>query len=184
VAALQYAGVPILIPAYPDSLSKMAPEVRRDSFCGKFSIMDVFSQYGVKFTAVQPHVVDPASARFRLNVQQFDRVCRVANGVTGMVAGAIGARTTPFKTVRIDEVALQRGGITMETLDLSDIMKRMQSVSETQKASIEKRKVRKGYSSWAGVPQKAFDNIVRLGVVLDQVPAEYGMDAIAMRCWV
>ena len=49
VAALKDAGVPILIQAYPDELDKMGPAHRRDSFCGKISIMDVFCQYGVPF---------------------------------------------------------------------------------------------------------------------------------------
>jgi L-fucose isomerase-like protein len=184
VAALQDAGVPILVQAYPDSLSKMAPAVRRDAFCGKFSIMDVFAQYGVKFTSVQPHVVAPSSARFRANIEHFDRVCRVANGVKGMVVGAIGARTTAFKTVRIDEVALQRHGITMETIDLSEVMKRVASVSEGDEGYKEKKALLKGYASWDGVPEKSFASIVRLGVVLDQVVAEHGMDAMALRCWV
>ena len=61
IAALKDAGVPILIQAYPDDLDKMAPALRRDSFCGKISIMDVFRQYGVKFTALKPHVVAPAA---------------------------------------------------------------------------------------------------------------------------
>lgn len=128
-AAMQEAGVPILIQAYPDELKKMAPEVRRDAFCGKLSIMNVFYQYGIKFTALKPHVVAPKSARFQENVECFDRICKVVNGLKGMVVGAIGARTTAFKTVRIDEVALQRHGITIETLDLSDVIKRMTSVS-------------------------------------------------------
>ena len=38
VTALKDAGVPILIQAYPDELDKMAPEFRRDAFCGKLSI--------------------------------------------------------------------------------------------------------------------------------------------------
>lgn len=64
VAALKEAGVPILIQAYPDELDKMAPHQRRDAFCGKFSIMDVFCQYGVKFTALKPHTAHPQSAKF------------------------------------------------------------------------------------------------------------------------
>jgi L-fucose isomerase-like protein len=81
--------------------------------------MDVFQQYRVKFTALKPHTVDPNSVRFKQNIDYFDRVCRVVKGMKGMVVGALGARTTPFKTVRIDEVALQRHGITVETLDMS-----------------------------------------------------------------
>ncbi|MGB9485987.1 MAG: hypothetical protein WCD04_07745 [Terriglobia bacterium] len=53
VTALRDAAVPILIQAYPDELEKMAPEQRRDAFCGKLSIMDVFCQYGLPFTALK-----------------------------------------------------------------------------------------------------------------------------------
>ena len=184
VAALQEAHVPILIQAYPDNLDKMAPEVRRDAFCGKISIMDVFCQYGVKFTALKPHVVSPSGDRFKANVDYFDRVCRVVNGMRGMVVGAIGARTTAFKTVRIDEVALQRHGITMETLDLSDVFARMKAVNSDDEAYKAKAEILKAYTSWEGVPEQAFGNIARLGVVLDAIVEEYQMNAIALRCWI
>jgi L-fucose isomerase-like protein len=183
VAALQDAGVPIFIQAYPDALDRMAPVLRRDSFCGKLSIMDVFAQNGVKYTCLKPHTVAPGSPRFAASIDHFDRVCRVVNGMRRMVVGSIGARTTAFKTVRIDEIALQRHGITMETLDLSDVIKRMESVSTSQDVYTAKAAVLKGLASWTGVPDKAFDNLVRLGVVLDAVVAEYGMDALALRCW-
>jgi L-fucose isomerase-like protein len=184
VAALKDVGVPILIQAYPDDLEKMAPELRRDAFCGKISIMDVFCQYGVKFTALKPHVVSPSSDRFKANVDYFDRVCRVVNGMRGMVVGAIGARTTAFKTVRIDEIALQRHGITMETLDLSDVFARMKAVNSDDKAYKAKAEILKAYTSWEGVPEQAFDRIVKLGVVLDAIVEEYQMNAIALRCWI
>jgi L-fucose isomerase-like protein len=183
VAALQDAGVPILIQAYPDDLDKMAPALRRDSFCGKISIMDVFRQYGVKFTALAPHVVSPTSDRFAANVDYFDRLCRVVRGVRGMTVGAIGARTTPFKTVRIDEVALQRHGITVETLDLSDVFARMKAVEPAEEPYRAKAEALRRFSTWNGVPDPAFDQLVRLGVVLDAIVAEYRMDALAIRCW-
>jgi L-fucose isomerase-like protein len=93
VTALKNAGVPILVQAYPDELDKMSPAYRRDAFCGKLSIMDVFHQYGVKFTAIKPHVVPVRSNSFKDNVDCFDRVCRVIKGMENMVVGAIGART-------------------------------------------------------------------------------------------
>jgi len=184
IAALKDAGVPILIQAYPDDLDRMAPEVRRDAFCGKVSIMDVFCQNGLKFTALKPHVVSPSSDRFRANVDYFDRLCRVVNGMRELRVGAIGARTTAFKTVRIDEIALQRHGITMETLDLSDVMARMQALSPSQEAYKAKAAALKAYSSWTGVPEAAFDRLVRLGVVLDAIAEEYQLGAMAVRCWV
>ncbi|MGC9394808.1 MAG: L-fucose/L-arabinose isomerase family protein [Anaerolineae bacterium] len=184
VAALQDANVPILVQAYPDDLDKMAPEVRRDAFCGKLSIMDVFHQYGLKFTALKPHTVSPTSARFKDNVAHFDRVCRVVGGMRRMVVGAIGARTTAFKTVRIDEVALQRHGITMETLDLSDVFARMKALKTESDAYQAKAETLKAYTSWAGVPEAAFEKITRLGVVLDTLIEEYQMDVLALRCWI
>ena len=184
VAALGDAGVPILIQAYPDELDKMAPAVRRDAFCGKFSIMDVFGQYGVRFTALAPHTVHPASQAFAAHIDHFDRLCRVVGGMRRMVVGAVGARTTAFKTVRIDELALQRHGITMETLDLSDVFARMQALRGGDRKVKAKASRLKAYTSWKGVPGAAFDQLVRLAVVLDQVVAECRMDALAVRCWI
>lgn len=92
VAALNEAGVPILIQAYPDELDKLDPARRRDAFCGKFSIMDVFYQYGLKFTALKPHVVHPSSSKFASNVDHFDRLCRVVKSMRKMTVGAVGAR--------------------------------------------------------------------------------------------
>ena len=184
VAALKDAGVPILIQAYPDDLDKMAPEVRRDAFCGKFSIMDVFCQYGVKFTALKPHTVSPQDPQFEENIDYFDRMCRVVNGVKGMVLGAVGARTTPFKTVRCDELALQRHGITVETFDLSGVFARMEKVKNSSPEYKAKAAKLKNYSNWNGVPSSAFIKIVQLGVVLDRMIEENNLDALAIRCWV
>ena len=183
VAALKDAGVPILIQAYPDELDKMDTARRRDAFCGKLSIMDVFCQYGVPFTALKPHTAHPKSAQFAANVDYFDRLCRVVRGLRGMTVGAIGARTTPFKTVRIDELALQRHGITVETMDLSDIFARVHALKNTEKKVKAKAARLRAYTGWRGVPRKAFDNIVKLGVVLDDVVRENHFDAFAIRCW-
>ncbi len=182
-AALQDAGVPILIQAYPDEFERMGPALRRDAFCGKFSIMDLFYQYGLKFTALKPHTVHPTSDRFRENVDYFDRVCRVVKGFKGMVVGAIGARTSAFKTVRFDEVALQRHGVTVETADMADVFARMEAMPADSSAYREKVDSLLLYTSWQGVPEPALDKIARLGVVLDEIIAEYQMDAIALRCW-
>ncbi len=183
VAALQHAGVPIWIQAYPDDYDRMEPALRRDAFCGKISIMDVFHQYGVKFTALKPHTVRPGSACFRANIDEFDRICQVVNGIDGMVVGAIGARTTPFKTVRIDEVALQHHGITVETFDLSDVFLRMKAVQPSQNEYREKTSLLREFAAWDGVPERAFDQLVRLGVTLDQIIGEARLDAVAIRCW-
>ena len=184
IAALKEAGVPILIQAYPDELDKMSPALRRDSFCGKFSIMDVFCQYGLRFTVQKPHTVHPKSEGFRANVDFFDRVCRVVNGMRGMVVGAVGARTTAFKTVRTDEIALQRHNITVETFDLSAVFARMKEVRATDAAYKSTAAALHRCASWDRAPEGAFDQIIKMGVVLDALIDEYRLDAIALRCWI
>jgi L-fucose isomerase-like protein len=181
--ALKGAGVPILIQAYPDELNQLGPDQRRDSFCGKFSIMDVFIQYGIPFTVLKPHTVHPQSETFRDNIAYFDRLCRVTSGMRGLTVGSLGARTTPFKTVRYDEITLQRHGITVETLDLSDIFNRMDAVDLSSGQSKTKAHQLKEYASWDGVPENSFLNLVRLAVVLDEVIDEYRLKALAIRCW-
>ena len=183
VAALRDANMPILIQAYPDDLDKMAPELRRDAFCGKLSIMDVFCQSGVPFTVLKPHTVSPSSELFAANLDYFDRMCRVVKAAKRMVVGAVGARTSAFKTVRIDELALERNGITMETFDLSDIFARMQGVSEGDASYKDKAETLKKYTNFEACPAEALHKLTQLGVVLDALVEDCKLDAMAVRCW-
>jgi L-fucose isomerase-like protein len=184
IAALQDAGVPILVHAYPDELDKMGFASRRDAFCGKFSVMDVFCQYGVPFTALPPHVVAPSSEVFARQIGTFAAICRVVGGMSRMTVGAIGARTTAFKTVRFDELTLQKYGITTEVLDLSEIMLRVRDVGTRNAAYVDSAERLRACTSWEGVPEEAFESLVKLSVVLDQVRDEYAMDALSLRCWI
>jgi L-fucose isomerase-like protein len=47
-----------------------------------------------------------------------------------------------------------------------------------------KGKVLQNYSNWNKTPQKAFETITRLGVVLDALVDEMKLDAMAVRCWI
>jgi L-fucose isomerase-like protein len=176
--------VPILIHAFPDELDKMGMAQRRDAFCGKFAMMNLFTQYKIPFTVMTPHAVLPDSPEFRLNIDTFDRICRVHSGMKKMNVGAFGARTTPFKAVRFDETTLQNHGISTETFDLSDIFARVRSIKTTDTGFINKADVLENYASWENVPRNAFENMTRLALVIDQVIEDYSLDAIAVRCWI
>jgi len=183
IAAMQDCGTPILVQAYPDELDKMGFNSRRDAFCGKLSVMDVFYQYGLPYTAFEPHTTHPATPEFDRQLDQFAALCRVVRGMKRMTVGAVGARTTAFKTVRFDELALQRYGITTETLDMSQIFLRFKSVdtgADPYKAKLERLN---NYTGWDGVPSEAVAKMAKLGVVIDDIMADFQMDAIAFRCW-
>lgn len=181
--ALRDAGVPILMQAYPDEIGKMNFEYRRDAYCGKFSVTDVFTQYGIPFTVFKPHVVHPESPVFAQNLNDFAAVCRVVGGMKRCTIGAIGARTTAFKTVRFDEIALQKYGITVESFDLSDLIFKVQSMNDDAKGIGEKLNRLRHYTDASQVPDTNLLTLAKISVVIDEYIREYHLDAITLRCW-
>ena len=154
ITALQDAGVPILMQAYPDEIGKMDFRHRRDAFCGKFSVTDVFTQYQVPYTVLKPHVVHPLSEKFQENLRDFAAICRVVNGMKRCSIGCIGARTTAFKTVRFDEIAMQKHGINVESFDLSELIFKVGRLEDNDKKVIEKKAALESYSDFSQVPNE------------------------------
>lgn len=183
VAALRDAGVPVLMQAYPDEIGKMDFKHRRDAYCGKFSVTDVFYQYKLPFTVMKPHVVHPLSAAFRKNLDDFAAVCRVVNGMRRFNLGCIGARTTAFKTVRFDEVTLQRYGINVESFDLSELIFKVQSKKAGDAAVGAKLARLEKYADFSRVPEENKRTLAKISVVLDEYIEEYRLDALTLRCW-
>jgi L-fucose isomerase-like protein len=182
VEALRDAGVPILMQAYPDEIDKMDFRFRRDAYCGKFSVTDVFTQYRVPFTVLKPHVVHPLSKAFTENLAFFAAVCRVVKGMKRFTIGSIGARTTAFKTVRFDEVALQKYGITVESFDLSELIHRVQNMAED--TAVKNRADRlKAYTDCSLVPEENMNTLAKISLVIDEYIRDYALDAITLRCW-
>ena len=183
VTALQDAGVPILMQAYPDEIGKMDFARRRDAFCGKFSVTDVFSQYKIPFTVMKPHVVHPLSPEFAENLRDFAAVCRVVNGMRRFNLGCIGARTTAFKTVRFDEVTMQRHGINVESFDLSELIERVRAKADDEAAVISKKAALIKYADFSAVPEEKKNILAKISVIIDEYIEEYHLDALALRCW-
>ena len=183
ITALQDAHVPILFQAYPDEIGKMDFAHRRDAFCGKFSVTDVFTQYQVPFTVMKPHVVHPLSPAFRRNLTDFAAICRVVNGMKRFNVGCIGARTTAFKTVRFDEITLQKYGINVESFDLSELIFRVNKLADTDARVLEKTARLESYSDFSRVPEENKRTLAKISVVIDDYIAAYHLDALTLRCW-
>lgn len=183
VAAVRDCGVPIFIQAYPDEIGKMDFDHRRDSYCGKFSICDVFHQYKIPFTIMPPHVVHPTSDAFAENLKDFAAVCRVVNGMKRFTIGVIGARTTKFKTVRYDEITLQKYGITCDTYDLSELFYRVDKMDENSDAVNAKIKKLVDYTDFSKVPSDKTKTLAKVSVAIDDMMREYHLDCITLRCW-
>lgn len=183
IAALEHCGKPILIQAYPDEIGKMDFDHRRDSYCGKFSIEDVFHQYGVQYSVFAPHVVHPLTPAFRQNLDDFAAVCRVVNGMRHFSIGILGARTSKFKTVRYDEITLQKYGITCETFDLSDLFYRVRQYDDSDKSVTKRKEHLKNYTDFSRVPEEKLNTLAKVSVVIDDYMQEYRLNCITLRCW-
>ena len=183
VTALQDAGVPILMQAYPDEIGKMDFKNRRDAYCGKFSVTDVFYQYKIPFTVMKPHVVHPLSDAFKQNLSDFAAICRVVKGMKRFNLGCIGARTTAFKTVRFDEVTLQRYGVNVESFDLSELIYRVEKKNDDDADVISKLARLESYTDFSLVPEKNKLMLAKISTVIDDYIEEYHLDAVTLRCW-
>ncbi|MDR2370418.1 MAG: hypothetical protein LBD71_02960 [Treponema sp.] len=178
--ALAECGVPVLVQAYRDLPGQMDFARRRDAMCGKFAICNVLRQNGVKYTIMPPFTVNPEEQIFADHLRQFAGICRAVQGMRIMNIGAIGARTTAFKTVRVDEIGLQRHGVNVETFDLAEIFRRMEEVPREQ---IEEKKKQYLEITEFNFPVKKLEDISRFGAVVDDLITQYGLHAVAIRCW-
>ena len=86
-------------------------------------------QYGIPYSLTSLHTEAPDSPEFKKDLEWFAAVCRVVKGFRNLRVGAIGARPTAFNTVRYSEKILEANGISIETLDLSEVLGRIDRMS-------------------------------------------------------
>lgn len=183
ITALRDCGVPILMQAYPDEIGKMDFAHRRDAYCGKFSVTDVFYQCNIPFTVMKPHVVHPLTDKFATNLHDFAKICNVVRGMRRFTIGCIGARTTAFKTVRFDELAMERKGITVESFDLSELFEFVRGKKDDDVKVLAKIESLKNYTNCSNVPDDKMLMLAKVAVVIDEYIETYHLDAISLRCW-
>jgi L-fucose isomerase-like protein len=175
--------VPVLIQAYPDDLSQLGVSRRRDAFCGKISVCNNLVQAGIKFSLTRKHVSAVNSPDFHTDLDQFLKVCRVVNGVRGVRLGAVGARPGAFNTVRYSEKILERHGISVTTVDLSEFLAAAGRLADNDGAVAAKLDDIRSYAPAPGVPADKLIQMARLGVVLGRWMETNAIDATAIQCW-
>jgi L-fucose isomerase-like protein len=176
-------GVPVLVQATPDTPGKMTIAHRRDSFCGKMSACNNLKQYGIPYSLTSLHTVSPDSEEFKKDLAWFAGVCRVVNGLRNLRIGAIGARPTAFNTVRYSEKLLEASGISVETLDLSEVLGRISRMSDTDEHAVAKLKNIEKYVSTTGIPPAALLKMAKLGAVIDDWMKAAAVQISAVQCW-
>ena len=132
---------------------------------------------------MKPHVVHPLSEAFAQNLHDFAAVCRVVKGMKRFTIGCIGARTTAFKTVRFDEITMQRHGINVESFDLSELFELVRAKSDSDAKVLAKKETLERYTDFSNVPEDKKLMLSKISVVIDEYIEAYHLDAIALRCW-
>ncbi len=180
-AALRDIRVPVLVQAYPDEIGKMDFARRRDSLCGKIAMCNVLRQCKIKFTLTKSATVHPLSPEFDEDLRHFGAICRVVRDLKTFNVGTIGARTTAFKTVRIDEIAFQNCNISVETIDLAMVFDMMERADEEKLGA--KMAHFSAITDFGSYPKEKLENISRLGVAVDELIEKFDLKAVAIRCW-
>jgi L-fucose isomerase-like protein len=182
---LRLAGlqVPVLVHAFPDEPGRMTIEHRRDSFCGKMSACNNLSQYGIRYSLTSQHTMDPESAAFREELHDFGGVCRVVKSLKKARFGQIGARPAAFLTVRYSEKLLELTGISVESLDLSELFGRAWNLKDKDSTVLSKLDEIDDYIRTTKIPREALTRMAKFGVVLDQYVKEHDLDGTAIQCW-
>jgi L-fucose isomerase-like protein len=175
--------VPILVQAYPDNLDQLTVERRRDGFCGKVSVCNDLRQYGFAYTLTDLHTVHPLTESFKADLVKFVGVCRVVKGLKQARLGAIGARPGNFNTMRFSEKMLQSYGMSVLTVDFSEILGNAQRLADDDVRVKAKLDAILGYAKHAGVPSPALGRMAKLGLVIDDWMQANDLTATAIQCW-
>src|SRR3982751_5714616 len=176
-------NVPVLVQGYPDDLNLLGVERRRDAFCGKISVCNNLTQAGIRFSLTTRHVVHPNDATFKHDLAKFVAVCRTTRKLRKARFGAVGARPGAFNTVRYSEKLLEASGISVTTVDLSEILGKANKLSASDARVKAKLDSINEYAPSPGVPDDKMIQMSRLGVVLDEFIAANDLNATAIQCW-
>ncbi len=176
-------NVPVLVQATPDTAGRMTIRDRRDSFCGKMSACNNLSQYGIPYSLTTLHTEAPSSPEFARDLDWFLAVCRVAKGLRRLRIGAIGARPAAFNTVRYSEKILEANGISIEPIDLSEILGRIARMKDDAPEAQAKLEAIRRYASTSAVPEAALLKMAKLGAVIDEWMRQTEVTISAVQCW-
>src|SRR5215471_556758 len=180
---LSELDVPILVQAYPDDLDKFGLERRRDAYCGKISVCNNLQQYGFQFSLTKQHTVPLLSDSFRDDLRKFLQVCRIVRGLRKVRIGAVGARPNAFNTTRFSEKLFENAGISVNTIDLSEVFGRADRIDSSDSRVTQRIDQIKNYADSSQAPHESLARMAKFAVVLDGWMSDLGLRATAIQCW-
>jgi len=185
VNTIHMAGlnVPVLVQACDDDNDKVDVKSRRDAFCGKLSVCNNLYQYGIKFTDTTYHTYSLDSAELEKDLHRFAGICRVVKGLRGLRVGAIGTRPIGFQTMRASEKLLQKSGITVVPVDMSEILASAEKMDEKGKQVREKVEAIRKYGKCHLLNEGQINRQARFGLAVEQWIEANDIQISALQCW-
>lgn len=101
----------------------------------------------------------------------------------GARVGLIGARPTNFNTVRFSEKLLEHAGISVETLDLSEVFGRIEKLPDDHQKVTEKLSKIRAYIPTKNVPSGSILRMAKFGAVVDSWMEAQQLVGSAVQCW-
>jgi len=175
--------VPVLVVAVDDENDKVDVKSRRDAFCGKLSVCNNFYQYDIKFTDTIYHTYSLDSAEFTKDIYKFAGICRVVKGFTNLRVGAIGTRPIGFQTMRFSEKLLQKYGITIVPVDMSEILAAAEKIDENSPEVKKMVESIENYGSCNILHRGQIYRQARFGLAVESWIRENDIDISALQCW-
>src|SRR5262249_54286370 len=111
-------------------------------------------------------------------------VCKTVRGLRRARIGAIGARPNAFNTTRYSEKLLESTGITVNTLDLSEVLDGARKLSDDD-ARVKARlgEIAAYAPTAATVKNPALLLMAKFGVIVFEWMDALDLDASAIQCW-
>ncbi len=184
--AIKMSGlnVPILIQACDDDLDKLQLENRRDAYCGKLSLCSNLYQYGIPYSLTARHTCPVDSEEFHADVERFARICAVVKALRTARIAQLGARVTPFRTVRYSEKLLQQAGISVITEDMSEIFADAWLMQDDDPRVLAREEEIRAYGNICpGIAREKVLKQAKLSLTIDQWMADHECVASAVQCW-
>ena len=175
--------VPVLVQACPDDLDAFGLQRRRDAFCGKISVCNNLRQYGLPFTLTRDHTTPISSPDFREDLLRFLSTCKVVRGMRRVRLGAVGARPNAFNTTRFSEKLFEAAGISVNTIDLSEIFGATHAIADSDPRVLDRIEQIRAYADSSAAPGDSMRRMAKFAIVVDDWMQSLGLTATAIQCW-
>lgn len=183
--AITLAGlnVPVLVQACDDDFDKLDMANRRDAFCGKLSLCNNLHQRGIPYSLTRLHTCAIDGPEFRQDVTDFAGVCRVANGLRGSRIAMLGARPVAFNTVRYSEKILQAHGISVQTVDMSEVIAAANRTTDPGRVATKEAEIRAYGRIPAYIEDYKITKQAQLCLAIRDMVDALDCQASTVQCW-